>query len=280
MMTNQSNHDEDGIDAAAAKVVNDGYALCHGAVDPGHVEHLRAEVGRVFAEARNMPGGAVERGPERWYVEVHPEAIDGFVDIAAHPWVAGVAEAVLGPDYRIVEFGFDIPFPGAQLQPWHRDFPMPAETRIERRLTSLAFNIPLISITEEMGRFEIVPGTHFDPDDDFEGRQFPPPASGAGFAASSIELEMEEGDVSARSALAIHRGRANSSTGWRPMLVIGFDDPTAGNSAHHDLAMSRSFWDQLPHELRRHFDCPVVDELGPLVQRHLIAGLLEAADPD
>lgn len=262
---------------AASLVESDGYALCHGALEPGFVAQLRDEVGRVFADA-HATGRAVARGPERWYVEVHPEVIEGFVNIAAHPWVAGVAQAILGPDCRIVEFGFDIPFPGAQLQPWHRDFPMPPETRNDRRLTSLAFNIPLVSITEEMGRFEIAPGTQYEVDDEFADRQFPPPARNAEFEAKSIELEMGEGDISARSALAIHRGRPNSSDSWRPMLVIGFDDPSANNSGHHDLAMSQSFWDRLPAELRSRFDCPVVEELEPLVQRHLIDGLLEPAE--
>lgn len=269
-------HDETRIGAAAAKLFDDGYALCQGVLAPAHTAHLREQVHRMFKDALNA-GAAVERGPQRWYVEVHPEAIDGFIDIAAHPWVGGVAQAVLGNDYRVVEFGFDIPFPGAQLQPWHRDFPMPTKQFNHRRLTSLAFNIPLVTITEEMGRLEIVPRTQYDSDDDFVERQFPPSSRSARYAAASIELEMAEGDISVRSALAIHRGRPNASESWRPMLVIGFDDPTAVNSAHHDLAMSQQFWDQLPPDLQRHFDCPVVDQLEPLTQRHLIDGLLEPA---
>lgn len=271
--------DERTADAATA-VAGKGFAICAGALEPSRIAHLRDEVARVFEQARSVPNGAVARGPERWYVEVHPERIDGFVDIAAHPWVEGVAEAILGPDYRIVEFGFDIPFPGAELQPWHRDFPMPPETANDRRLTSLAFNIPLVTITDEMGRFEIVPGTQYDLDDDFAQRQFPPSARSADYASRSVELELAEGDISARSALAIHRGRPNRSEQWRPMLVIGFDDPTAENSAHHDLTMSRSFWDGLPDNLRRRFDCPVVEQLAPLEQRHLIDGLLEPAESD
>ncbi|MEL6982067.1 MAG: phytanoyl-CoA dioxygenase family protein [Actinomycetota bacterium] len=280
MTANHSTNQVWDAGQAADAVRSDGYARCGGALELDVVDHLRDEVARVFADARARDGGAVPRGPERWYVEVHPEAIDGFVEIAAHPWVASVAEAVLGPDYRIVEFGFDIPFPGAQLQPWHRDFPMPSETRDDRRLTSLAVNIPLVSITEQMGRFEIVPGTQYDPDDDFDGQQFPPAWRAEGYAARSVELDMAAGDISARSALAIHRGRPNRSDRWRPMLVIGFDDPTANNSAHHDLAMSRSFWDDLPIELRSHFDCPIEDELPPLVQHHLIDGLLDPASGD
>jgi hypothetical protein len=35
----------------------------------------------------------------------------------------GGLPAVLGEGYKVVEAGFDIPFPGAMHQPWHRDFP-------------------------------------------------------------------------------------------------------------------------------------------------------------
>ncbi|MGW0230564.1 phytanoyl-CoA dioxygenase family protein [Actinopolymorpha singaporensis] len=112
------------------------------------------------------------RGPNRYYVEIHPEALRGFVELVDHPWVRGVAEAVLGPDYQIVEVGFDVPGPGAMNQPWHRDFPMPPETRDEHRLTSLAFNVPLVDTEPNMGPFEIALGTQWDRGEDFEHGMF------------------------------------------------------------------------------------------------------------
>jgi hypothetical protein len=33
-------------------------------------------------------------------VEMHPEALRGFLDLVTHPWVTTVCEAILGPDYR------------------------------------------------------------------------------------------------------------------------------------------------------------------------------------
>ncbi len=96
---------------------------------------LREDVDAAFEEARSREGGAVGRGPNRWYVEIHPEALRGFVDLVDHPWVRTVREAVLGPGYQIVEVGFDTPFPGAQVQPWHRDFPTEGDLD-QHRLTS------------------------------------------------------------------------------------------------------------------------------------------------
>src|SRR3954471_19105931 len=102
------------------------------------VEQLREDMMTAFWQPIQRPGGAVGRGPRRWYVELHPQAITGFVDLVTHPWVTAMCEDVLGPAYEIVEIGFDTPFQGAKVQPWHRDFPSPRETCQDRRITSVA----------------------------------------------------------------------------------------------------------------------------------------------
>jgi hypothetical protein len=106
----------------------DGIIACKGAFSKEWVARLKEDIETLFAQAQARPGGALERGPCRYYVEVHPERIRGFVDLVTHPWVVAVCRAVLGPDYKVVEAGFDIPFPGAMHQPWHRDFPSPEAT--------------------------------------------------------------------------------------------------------------------------------------------------------
>ena len=44
----------------------------------------------AFWPAIQRPGGAIGRGPRRWYVELHPEALRGFVELVTHPWVCGM----------------------------------------------------------------------------------------------------------------------------------------------------------------------------------------------
>ena len=100
----------------------DGIIALKGAFGTDFADRMREDIETLYEEARQVPGGALPRGPERFYVEVQPERIRGFVEIVTHPWFIAVSEAVLGPDYKIVEVGFDIPFPGAADQPWHRDF--------------------------------------------------------------------------------------------------------------------------------------------------------------
>ncbi|MFG3250842.1 phytanoyl-CoA dioxygenase family protein [Streptomyces sp. NPDC048187] len=272
-----------GIDATAldvdvtadvAALYADGITARKGAFTPQWADRLGEDVAKAFEEARSRPGGAVGRGPNRYYVEIHPEQIRGFVELVDHPWVRSLCTATLGPDYRIVELGFDVPLEGAVNQPWHRDFPMPEETRRDRRLTSLAFNVTTVDTEEDMGPFEIAPGTQWDDDEEFEHGMFPPRSHYDRYLERAVRKYPRRGDISARTALTIHRGTTNESTKSRPVLVLGVDGPEATNGDRHDTAVSRPFWEALPERVRRHLDCPVVDELTPVTQKHTIEGLV------
>ncbi|MFE2629790.1 phytanoyl-CoA dioxygenase family protein [Streptomyces sp. NPDC059374] len=245
-----------------------------GAFSVAWADRLREDVDAAFEEARSRPGGAVGRGPHRYYVEIHPEQIRGFVELVDHPWVRSVCAAVLGPDYRIVELGFDVPLEGAVNQPWHRDFPMPEETRRERRLTSLAFNVTTVDTAEDMGPFEIAPGTQWDDSPEFGHGMFPPRSHYPRYAGRAVRKYPQRGDISARSALTIHRGTANQSSKSRPVLVLGVDGPEATNGERHDAAVTHGYWEALPERVRRHLDVAVVDELTPVTQKHTIEGLV------
>lgn len=252
-------------------VYGDGIIGCRGAFSPELVAQLRADIDQLFEEAQGRPGGALNRGPNRFYVEVHPERLRCFVEIASHPWVTAVCKAVLGPAYRIVEVGFDVPGPGAMHQPWHRDFKSPPETVEGRRLSSLAFNITTVDVTEDMGPFEIAPGTQWDL---FGGDpMFPDAALWPRYEARAERKMPRMGDISARSALTIHRGTANRSNRSRPVLVLGADAPDATNAIRHDLQLSRAFHDSLPPQVREHLSCRVVEQLEPIRQAHTIEGL-------
>ncbi|KLI96960.1 phytanoyl-CoA dioxygenase [Streptomyces sp. KE1] len=260
-----------------ANLYEDGITALKGGFSREWADRLREDIEAAFAEARARPGGAVGRGPHRYYVEIHPEQLRGFVGLVDHPWVRSVATAVLGPDYRIVELGFDVPLEGAVDQPWHRDFPAPDETRAERRLTSLAFNVTAVDTAEDMGPFEIAPGTQWDDSPDFAHGMFPPRESYGRYEERAVRKYPQRGDISARSALTIHRGTRNASARARPVLVLGLDGPEADNADRHDTAVTRAYWESLPERVRRHLDCPVVDELTPITQKHTIEGLVMGA---
>ncbi|WP_119157665.1 phytanoyl-CoA dioxygenase family protein [Caldimonas tepidiphila] len=260
----------------------DGIIALRGAFSTSWVDRMREDIEQLFAEARARPRGALPRGPERYYVEVHPERLSGFVDIVSHPWFVAVCRAVLGPDYKVVEIGFDVPGPGAQDQPWHRDFPMPEETRIGRRLNSLAFNLTAVDTTPEMGPLQIAPGTQWDefdsPGDGREAGMFPPRSLYPRYEARAQFRMPQRGDISARSALTIHRGTANRSDRARPVLVVGVDAPDARNAERHDIQVTQAYLDRLPQEVRRHLGGRVVERLEDIEQAHAIEGLLSAND--
>jgi len=255
----------------------DGITACRRALPVAHADRMYRDIMTLFAEAQAVPGGSLPRGPERWYVEVQPERLDGFVDIVTHPWFVAVCETVLGPDYRIVEVGFDIPFPGAADQPWHRDFAVPEATSKGRRLNSLAFNLTAVDTVEAMGPFEIAPGTQWDAFDGCAKGMFPPRELWPRYIERAERKLPRRGDISVRSALTIHRGTANRSDRPRPVLVVGVDAPDATNAAHHDLQVTAAYRAALPAQVREHLHCRIVDRLTPVVQHHVIGGLLEPA---
>jgi hypothetical protein len=251
----------------------DGIIAMKSAFSRQWAQEMREDMDFLFHEALQHPGGTVGRGPKRYYVEIHPERIRGFVELVTHPWVVAVCEAILGREYKIVEIGFDVPLPGAAYQPWHRDFPAPDDTLVGRRLNSLAFNLTGVDVTEEMGPFEIAPGTQWDDPSEFEHGMFPPTSFSPRYEKLAQRKLPQMGDISARSALTIHRGTPNLSQVPRPTLVLGVDSPTGINAERHDLQFTRAYYEKLPDSLRSHLACRVVDELEPIVQAHTIEGL-------
>ena len=236
----------------------DGIIGIKGAFERGWVQTMHEEILRLYELALKRPGGAVGRGPKRHYGDT-PGGYERFCGPGNHPWVVAVSEAVLGPDYKIVEIGFDVPNPGSAYQPWHRDFPAPPETIKGRRLNSLAFNLTSIDVYEDMGPFEIAPGTPWDKSPEFEHGMFPPKSFYPRYEERVQQKMPKMGDISARSALTIHRGTPNTSNKPRPALVLGVDAPDARNAERHDLQITRAFYATLSEDLRKHLTYRLVD---------------------
>ncbi len=279
-MSNDASQPQTSAAAApelVAGLYTDGIIACRRAFSRDWAAAMHEDIVAAFEEASHREGGAVGRGPCRYYVEIHPEQLRGFVDLVSHPWVTAVSEAVLGPDYEIVEIGFDIPFAGAVNQPWHRDFPSPPETYEHGRLTSLAFNLTAVDTVAEMGPFNVAPGTQFESGLDFEHGMFPSKDQWSRYEQIGLLKLPQMGDISARSALTLHRGTANLSSDARPVLVLGVDAPGAGQAELHDMMVTRGYHDSLLTEVRSHLHARVVDELVPIVQKHSIEGLVMGA---
>jgi Phytanoyl-CoA dioxygenase (PhyH) len=256
----------------------DGIVGLKGAFSGEWAERMREDMMTAFWDAIQRPGGAIGRGPRRWYVEIHPQELGGFIELVTHPWVVAMSRAVLGPDYQIVEIGLDVLFQGGKTQPWHRDFPSPRETYEDRRITSLAFNLTGVDVTPDMGPFEVAVGTHWDDGREWSDEMFPPAELSSRFQSRAVKKYPQRGDISCRSALTIHRGTAHGSPIARPVLVLGVDAPGAGHAALHDLMVTQDYHDALPRSVREHLVCRVVDELVPVTQKHSIEGLVMGVD--
>ena len=262
------------VSAEVETLLRDGIVGKKAAFSREWVEQLREDMMTAFWEAIRRPGGAVGRGPRRWYIEVHPQSISGFVDLVTHPWIDAMAQNVLGADYQIVEIGFDTPFQGAKDQPWHRDFPSPKESYEDHRITSLAINLTGVDVTPDMGPFEVALGTHWDDGRSWKAEMFPDPSLWPRFEERALRKYPEMGDVSCRSALTVHRGTEHGSPIARPVLVLGLDAPGAGHAALHDMMVTPDFYEQLPAPVRQRLVCRVVEKLEPITQKHDIEGLV------
>ena len=178
-------------------------------------------------------------------------------------WLSPVCEAVLGPDYRIVEIGFDIPFPGAANQPWHRDFAVPEATTKGRRLNSLAFNLTAVDTRPEHGPLEIAPGTQWDRFEGCPRGMFPPKQLWDRYIGRAVQKLPQRGDISARSALTIHRGTAKRRT--KPaVLVVGVDARTPPMPPT-TISDTRPYAAALPPEVLDHltYRCRQARDGGP-----------------
>jgi Phytanoyl-CoA dioxygenase (PhyH) len=264
------------FEGLAAALYRDGIVGLPGCFPPAWADALREDFEAAAAHATSYPGGTIDRGPQRYYFAVHPERIRGFVDLVSHPVITGLCTQVLGPDYLIIELGFDVPLPGAQNQPWHRDFRIPAETADTGRLTSLAFNVTTVDVTPDLAPFEIAPGTQFDDGRAFDHGMFPRPEDYPRYEERASRRYPRRGDVAARTGLTIHRGTENHSDRTRAVLILGVvtGDTDPDEIEVHDLVVTRRYFDALPEALRPHLRCTVVDELAPIVQKHDIEGLM------
>ncbi len=121
---------------------------------------------------------------------------------------------------------------------------------------------------------KLLPGTQWDLPVGFEHGMFPPKSLYPRYLKRAQRKMPRMGDISARSALTIHRGTANRSNQPRPALVLGVDAPGAITAERHDLQITQRFYKTLPESLINHLTYRLVDELEPIVQAHTIEGLM------
>lgn len=263
-------HTPSAIDAATLSeaIYRDGIVGISNLFPAEWGDHLDEDLKKEFMAALSSDGGTAPRGWNRFYFEPYAERVRGLLDLISHPLVVELSLQMFGNEYKVVELGCDLPLPGAINQPWHRDFPMPQETR-EGRLTSIAINASSVDVNPDMGPFQIVPGTHFDSGDEFDGGMFPDESRYVEYEKRMESRLGKRGSVSIRSGLAIHRGsRSSNRSRVRPVAIVGIVSPedraVKGRLANPDdpdvprLRVSRQFVDSLPDAILQHLSYEVV----------------------
>ncbi len=263
-----------------------GMVVVRGAFPPEWAVALDEDLAAEFSLALRTPGGVAPRGWNRFYFEPYAERVRGFWDLVQHPALVALAEHMFGPEWKVVELGCDIPLPGAEDQPWHRDFPMPRATREERRLTSIAVNASAVDVVD--GPFQGILGTHFDPGDDFEGDMFPPDERTPELNGRLQAFYAKAGNFSVRSGLMLHRGSAMGiHARMRQVAILGIVstedraivDRLADPSDPHPprIRLSQEALDRVPAEVLPHLSHEVVSDttatLPPHHTEHSFEGL-------
>ena len=273
-------------EALAREVNANGIAVVRGAFPREWARLLDEDLAREFSEALRVPRGVAPRGWNRFYFEPYAEKVRGFWDLLQHPVLVALSEHMFGADWQVVELGCDIPLPGAENQPWHRDFPMPRATREEGRLTSIAVNASAVDVVD--GPFQGIPGTHLDPGDGFEGEMFPPDERSPELDERLKSFFAKAGNFSVRSGLMLHRGSAMGiHARMRQVAILGIvstDDRAIvdrladpADPRPPRIRLSQEAVDRVPAQLREHLSHEIVSEttatLPPYHTEHSFEGL-------
>lgn len=278
------------VDVAALikSIYTDGIVGIPALLPAEWADQLDVDLKSEFMAAMSHGGGTAPRGWNRFYFEPYPERVRGFLELVTHPVITSLSREMFGEDYMVVELGCDVPLPGAVNQPWHRDFPMPRETREEGRLTSIAINASSVDVTPDMGPFQIVPGTLFEPGDDWDGGMFPDESMAPEYERRMESRLGKRGSVSIRSGLTLHRGSKSSNRSrMRPVAIVGIvspDDRAVKNRLTNPddenvprLKVSQQFVDSLSEDVLQHLSIEVVadgpENLPPHFTHHTFEGL-------
>jgi hypothetical protein len=269
-------------------IYKDGITTLPNALPREWAAQLDEDLGAEFIRALGARKGTAPRGWNRFYFEPYPERIRGFMQWVTQPTMHALSLEMFGPEYKIVELGCDTPLPGAVNQPWHRDFPLPDESRYQRILTSIAVNASSVDVAEDMGPFQTVKGSHFDDDANFEEGLFPPESDNEKYEAGMTSMYGKMGSLSIRSGLAIHRGSASSVRSVkRQVAILGIVSPAdravkkriafPNDGTVPRLRISRQYLATIPREVLHHLSIEVVSEtektLPPHFTHHDFEGL-------
>jgi ectoine hydroxylase-related dioxygenase (phytanoyl-CoA dioxygenase family) len=200
-----------------------GLVIIDNAYDADRIDTLRASYDDLLARERAAPNGSptVQPTDGQNHIQMQMPLVSPFsdVDVVAHPVVAQVVAAVLGPDYRCCLYNSNTAFPGSTHQRVHRDAGpiFGSELGVPTPTTGVVLNIPLCDFTEENGSTEVWPGSHLIVDHPADaGAELTDRAK----ALASTRFNIPVGAIAVRDLRLWHRGMPNQSDDVRTMLAV------------------------------------------------------------
>jgi ectoine hydroxylase-related dioxygenase (phytanoyl-CoA dioxygenase family) len=157
------------------------------------------------------PNPIIARGEGRYQITPRMSGAFGAPGIFANPLLHRVLASLLGRDMQLSSMTLVVSYPGASLQPIHRDHGyLFAHPDVAANLPVHAINVvvPLIDVDLQTGPTAVWPGSHLWP----EGAQAQPAAAAA--------CALQRSDCMLLDYRTIHTGLPNQSLRVRPILYL------------------------------------------------------------
>ena len=204
----------------------DGYVIVEDALADIGLERVQAAYERIQAETEpawrqsvidGTYKGGYGNGPDAHTMSNVYAHDDIFLDLAANPRITPIIEAVVGPNFQVMEMVCHCHHAGTGAHTaWHRDWPPYRHPKYALKAKVFYF---LDDQSEDMGCFSLVPGTHKWDDD--------PPREQ--YSGSNLEDMPNMKKLTGRAGSAIvwdvtcwHTGTANTSHRDRRLIIYGY----------------------------------------------------------
>jgi ectoine hydroxylase-related dioxygenase (phytanoyl-CoA dioxygenase family) len=228
-----------GPDAVAAEVLDRGYALLPGVIEPGLLDRLTDRIDVLMDELGVAYGDNAFLGhrTRRIFNLLGRDA--GFADVVLHDAVLPVVERVLDAECLLSSLTAIEMQPGETDQPLHADDGSMGLARPHPPLSCTAI-WALTDFTEANGATRVVPGSHLI--DRIPRRGDDPPSELA---------VMERGSVLVYHGSTWHGGRANTAGDRRLGIVANYCAGYVRQEENQLLAVPRELAASLPRRLQQ-----------------------------
>ena len=221
------------VDTAIQSFHRDGFVTLKGVFDPVDVETFGEKAMACFHEVLDLhifgKGRTIGIGIKHGYKEIvqrHERRYEmpykmseiGALNFSTNPQIQELVTGILGSSHHVVNVSLVVSAPGARDQGWHADGP---HVSVSKHLPCHVLNlfIPLVDVYLSNGPTSFRPGSHYLTID-LQKR----------FLLAAIKKELrpietpclKKGSVLLFDYRVLHRGTANMSDSYRPMLVLTF----------------------------------------------------------